>query len=296
MEIIDAQIHAPVPVVPLEAAADPAVELLLRCELSREAMDSVGVDVALLHDRRDLVEYCVGRYPDRFLGCVSYPDRAAGQIGITDEQLSEIAVLRQQPGLLAIRVSLVHWPTKRPYEDVLTGALEPIFELAEACDVPVFCLASGIIEQVRPIVDRHPGLTLILDHLGLGVYPPMRLVEPEPWHALPAVLELAAYPNVALKFSGCPSLSNESYPHRDLWPRLHRILEAFTPQRLLWGSDFTRLRCGVGTSARAPREEWAGLYGDAVGYLRDTQELGDSDKRLLFGGALRHLLRWPSDV
>jgi predicted TIM-barrel fold metal-dependent hydrolase len=293
MEIIDAQIHAPEPVVALEDRYDEDVRMLLACELAREAMDSVGVDIAVLHAARPVVEFCISRYPERFAGCISYPDRAAGQQGVTDAQLGEIAACRERPGMLAIRVGLVHWPTKRPHEDLLAGALEPVFTTAEQHRVPVFCLASGIVDHVRPIVEAHPDLTLILDHFGLSVYPPMRLVDPDPWPALPAVLALAEYPNVALKFSGGLSLSSEPYPHRDLWPRFHKIIEAFGPGRLLWGSDYTRLRCGPGTNVRGSRDQWGGLYSDAVNYVRDTVELTQEEKRLMFAGALRRVLRWP---
>jgi predicted TIM-barrel fold metal-dependent hydrolase len=117
---------------------------------------------------------------------------------------------------------------------------------------------------------------------------------PDPWSTLPGVLSLAKYPNVAIKFSGAVALSKEPYPHRDLWPHLHQIVEAFGPERLMWGSDYTRLRMAPGTTERGPRAGWGGLYSDSVNYLRDTDELSSSDKEQIFAGTIRRLLRWPA--
>ena len=109
---------------------------------------------------------------------------------------------------------------------------------------------------------------------------------PEPLVRILAAIEDAAGPREFL-------LSREPYPHRDLWPRLHPVIEAFGPERLMWGSDYTRLRMGVGTTDRGPREEWGGLYSDAVNYLRDTSELSEADKATIFAGTIRRVLEWP---
>ena len=60
----------------------------------------------------------------------------------------------------------------------------------------------------------------------------------------------------------------------------------------MWGSDFTRLRWAPLTTLEpGPREGWF-LYSDALNYLRDTNEVSDSDKRAIFAGTIRRLLRW----
>jgi hypothetical protein len=64
----------------------------------------------------------------------------------------------------------------------------------------------------------------------------------------------------------------------------------------MWGSDFTRLRCARGTNRRAPRAERVGLYSDCVAFLRDTTEISESDKALIFAGTARRLLDWPKSA
>ena len=91
-----------------------------------------------------------------------------------------------------------------------------------------------------------------------------------------------------VKFCGAPTLSKEPFPYNDVWPYLHQIINAFTPDRLFWGSDYTRMRY----FNQRPLSDWW-YYSDVLNYLRDTNELSASDKEKMLGGALRKALRWP---
>ncbi len=95
-----------------------------------------------------------------------------------------------------------------------------------------------------------------------------------------------------VKFCGAPTLSKEPFPFKDVWPNLHRIIDAFGPERLMWGSDFTRMRWVPVTGGLAPRSQWW-LYSDCLDYLRDTNEISTSDKEQILGGTIRRVLRWP---
>jgi predicted TIM-barrel fold metal-dependent hydrolase len=92
-----------------------------------------------------------------------------------------------------------------------------------------------------PILDRHRELRLVISHLGL----PPRVASPpsgkEARAALDEVVNLARFPRTHVKLSGFYALSDpgHDYPHRDAWPYVEVLIEAFSPKRLLWGSDFT---------------------------------------------------------
>ncbi len=58
------------------------------------------------------------------------------------------------------------------------------------------------------------------------------------------------------------------------------------------GSDMTRLRFKPGTIEPASRDKWAGIYSDALNYLRDTNEVSAADKEKMFSGTIRRLLDW----
>ena len=75
-----------------------------------------------------------------------------------------------------------------------------------------------------------------------------------------------------MKLTSIPLLSREPYPHADAWPHLHRVIAAFGPGRLMWGSDQTVFDHD---------------YGETVDVIRATDELGPADKALILGASLR---------
>jgi L-fucono-1,5-lactonase len=83
-------------------------------------------------------------------------------------------------------------------------------------------------------VDRHPNQIFVLDHFGK---PFIREGKLEPWRK--ELLELARRPNVYCKISGLATEAKlDSWTLADLTPFLASALEAFTPQRLMFGSDW----------------------------------------------------------
>ncbi len=141
-------------------------------------------------------------------------------------------------------------------------------------------MVAGHLNEAARIADRFPDLTLIIDHLG--TYPPPRVPrDARLFEKLPELLALARYPNIAVKFTGVAALSTQQFPFLDLWPHLHKVIAAFGPERLMWGSDYTR------TAALH-------TYSEAVNFLKDTNELSNSDKEQMFSGTIRRVLRWPS--
>jgi predicted TIM-barrel fold metal-dependent hydrolase len=59
--------------------------------------------------------------------------------------------------------------------------------------------------------------------------------------ALPELIALAKYPNVAVKASGAPGHSSEPYPYRNIHPYIRQMYDAFGPDRMFWGTDITRM-------------------------------------------------------
>ncbi len=93
----------------------------------------------------------------------------------------------------------------------------------------------------QPILSVHPELRLLIAHLGL---PPAMTTAPsldEARLVLSSVLQLAAFPQVYVKFSGFYALAQPeyAYPHNAAWPYAQAITEAFTSSRILWASDFS---------------------------------------------------------
>jgi L-fuconolactonase len=300
VEIIDAQIHEPSPPAPLDPQYGPDVSLLVNVELAREAMDCVGVDAALVFARRPYLKACVARYPDRFAGALAFDwilgrYSEGGPWGPMNSDLEEQVVeFCKTPGMLAARNSPGNADDGTLRPEFCEGRFEPLYVCAEKYGLPLFFSTHGHAGAMTQVAAAHPGLTMVIDHLGVS-QSPVSPPRPDPWDQLPGLLSLAQFPNVHVKFSGAPVLSRTPYPHPDIWPYLHQVVNAFGPDRLMWGSDFTRLRRKpmVDGGGPAPRDTWH-LYSDSVNYLRDTTELSATDKEKIFGGTIRAVLRWSN--
>ena len=105
--------------------------------------------------------------------------------------------------------------------------------------IPVALLGGMYLAKFRQIAEAHPRLKLIIDHCGLksGAKDAAALEH------LDEVVALARLTNVALKATGAPGYSTEPYPFRNLHDPLHRLFDAFGPDRFFWGTDITRMPC-----------------------------------------------------
>ena len=280
MEIVDTQVHDLMPAVAWDDG--DASKAILVCELMLASMDAVGVSAGVIAPGRHFItgEVSTARYPARFKRVVSV-DRSSPDLDAV------IAAAKRDPGVVAIRVVTADYQNNNA-NDLQAGLFEPVFASAEQHGMPVFILGPGFPGEMAPAAAAHPGVTFIIDHLGLRQYPPLSM-DADPWEKLPELLSLARYPNVAVKFCGGQLLSRQPYPFSDVWPQLHRVVNAFGPSRLMWASDFTRLRM-----VKPGERPW--LYSDALHFLRDTNELSAGDKQQILGATARRLLGWPRET
>lgn len=274
MEIIDAQIHEATPAAPWSPCLTDDQSAAAGAELAIAAMDAVGVRAAVVNSLLPTVSAYLARHPDRFGGL----PHAGPQLPLQTSVDEFVAELRGTPGIVGIRLVIAHPKDASRVEQLRNGAYEPFFAAAEAHRLPVFVLLHGSLRELHHVVRAHPELVVVVDHLGL-FHPPWRS-GPEIFDDIPEVLQLAQFPNVALKLTGAPALSERAYPFADLWPHLHTILDGFGVGRLMWGSDFTRCR---GHHS----------YREAVDFLLHTDELSSADKEALFAGSIRKWLGWP---
>jgi L-fucono-1,5-lactonase len=131
----------------------------------------------------------------------------------------------------------------------------------------------------KPILERHPGLRLLVSHLGLPPAVERAPDEQAPRSALGAVLDLARFADVRVKLSGFYALTapGYDYPHQAAWPYVTALLAAFGVERLLWGSDFS------------PCLEWLS-FPQTLGLLAHMPFLGDDDRQRIEGANLLALL------
>src|SRR3979409_36449 len=126
-------------------------------------MDEAGVDRAVIvppswsGDRTDYALEAVNGYPS--------PLRGRGPIPLQDPKAADLLPKwKEQQGMAGIRVSFNNAQTIPWLTD---GTANWVWPAAERARLPVMCFAPGRVSLLGPIVERHPQLALILDHMGL---------------------------------------------------------------------------------------------------------------------------------
>ncbi|WP_156840580.1 amidohydrolase family protein [Novosphingobium aquimarinum] len=279
--IVDAQIHKPSPPVGLPDSFGDENALVLSVELAREAMDSVGVDAALLVADNAYIDACVARYPGRFAGVQVFQ-----QCG---EDLDHaIRAAADDPAIVAGRFMVTDFRNLELVDAFVEGAMEAGFAAASDVGLPLFLSTHGQAAAMEPVLQRYPDLAIIIDHLGVSQHP----VSPprdDPWDRLGGLLVLAKYPRVHVKICGLPLLSVEEWPHADTMLKLRQLIEAFGVERLMWASDYTRLRLAkTGESLRNRGR----LYSETRDMILHGETLSDAEKAALLGESCMKLVDW----
>jgi predicted TIM-barrel fold metal-dependent hydrolase len=240
-------------------------------ELLRD-MNRAGVDRAILvppsfdADRNDYALEAVRSYPDRFA--------VMGRIALEQPGEDVLTGWRQQPGMLGVRLTF-HRDADRPW--LTDGTADWFWPQAERCGVPVMVHAPERLAEIGAIAARHPGLRIIVDHMGFA----RATMDEAAFPAVERMNALARHPNVFVKVSALPCFSTEPYPFDNLREPLRRVIEAFGPRRAFWGSDITRVPATC-------------TYREVVTHFTEQIDfLSAADLEWIMGRGLVECLRWP---
>ena len=111
--------------------------------------------------------------------------------------------------------------------------LNDLADLGMFADVQV---EADLLVEMAPLLEPS-GVRVLIDHCG----------RPDPAAGLDqpgfrTLLELGSSGRYFVKISGLVKCSAQRYPWADSWPYVQALLEAFTPDRCMWGSDWPFLR------------------------------------------------------
>ena len=275
--IVDSQIHlwkASTPERPWAPGARAQLPEPFTIERLVPMMDEAGVDRVVIvpptleGDRLDYAQEALKRYPGRFA--------IMGRIALENpESAGRLPTWREQAGVLGIRLNF-----NRANAVWLTdGTADWFWPAAEKYGIPTMVLTSGQTPLLARIAERHPGLPLIVDHMGVSTDAVRKMNMP-----IATLIEqtaaLAKHPNVSVKLSAAPNASNESYPFRDMTPHIKRLYDAYGPRRCHWGTDITN------SLAKATYRERVTHFTEELPFL--TEE----DKDWIMGRALMARLNW----
>jgi len=276
MTVIDAQVHIWAPETAerpyaKEDASKPHRPAPLGYEGLLGEMSGAGVDRAILVPpswegyRNDFALEAAQKYPDRFA--------VMGKVRLNDPASKvRLATWLDQRGMLGFRISFRHSGTHAWLDD---GIADWFWSDCERYDIPVMIFAPFAVAYIGKIAERHPGLRVIVDHLGLNTQWKGKDLAP----GVDVLLKFARLPNVAVKASCLPCYVDEPYPYPRLHPQIKRAVDAFGPPRIFWGTDLSQLPCS---------------YRQAVTlFTEELDFLSPSDKEWIMGRALADWLRWP---
>lgn len=271
MKIVDGQMHVFLPDTPDRRWPAGTVSLhgdQYPPEMAISQLDEAGVRGAVLvplhwmgADNSHALE-AAAQYPDRF--------RVMGRIDHeAPDARGQLDRWRTMPGMVGIRLTVTDPSSRALFAD---RAYDWFWSGCEANDLPLMCYTPGEVSLIGPVAERHPDLRLVVDHAGRAARGPK---DAAAWHDVSDLLALAGMPNVAVKVSSLPSFSTQPYPFPNLHAHIRDIYDAFGSQRMIWGSDVTRLTSSYDENIR--------LFSEALDFLNAE------DKEWIFW---RSISRW----
>ncbi len=276
MMIIDSQVHIWAPETAekpyaVDNASKPHRAIPLGHEELLREMDGAGVQRCILvpptweADRNDTSLEAARLYPDRFA--------VMGRLSLTKpESRALMATWKQQPHMLGIRMVFNRGQSAQWLND---GSADWFWAAAELYDVPVMAMAPNDVPKFGEIAERHPGLRLIVDHMGLNSVLRGKSLVP----SVDNVVKLARHKNIAVKVSALPCYVDESYPFPTLHPLVRRVVDAFGPQRCFWGTDLSHLPC--------PYKQVVTLF------TEEMKMLSANELEWIMGRGIAEWLGWP---
>jgi L-fuconolactonase len=274
--VVDAQIHVwkastPERPWPPDAIEPQRIEPLEVPEVEFE-MKLAGVDAALLLGptwegaRNDYVLQVAAAQPHKFGALCRFPTSDPAAV----EQLTG---WRDTTGMRGIRLSLNRGDVAGM---VASATSSGFFDAAQTQRIPLSIYAPGRHRLYADLAESFPGLSITVDHCAVeGVRVPLA-------DAIAPLLELARYPGIAVKASALPCFVDDGFPSRSIVDAVYRLVDAFGPQRVFFGSDLSRLPI--------PYPQLVKTFTDHL------PRLGEDERALVLGGALAQWLNWPEPL
>jgi L-fuconolactonase len=171
-----------------------------------------------------------------------------------------------QGGLKAVRhVLQAEEDDRYMLRDDFNRGIDSLLEFGLVYDILIF---ERHLPQAIEFVDRHPNQVFVLDHVAK---PRVRDHVISPWRENLRVL--AERPNVYCKISGMVAEADyNAWTKNDLAPYFDSVLDAFGPERLMFGSDWPV--CLVATTYR----DWFNLV------VEQIDKLSNAERDAILGG------------
>ncbi len=198
----------------------------------RQALAGAGVDAAIsvqaretLEETRWLLEIAASE-PQKIVGVVGWVQLAGPDV---EADLDRFVPDKKFKG---VREILQGEPNNDRMDDPkFNNGISKLASRNLTYDILIY---ERHLKQAIALVDRHPKQVFVLDHIAK---PLIRGHVLEPWRTL--IKALAERPNVYCKISGMATEAHWlEWSPADLAPYIATVIDAFTPRRLMFGSDW----------------------------------------------------------
>lgn len=237
-------------------------------------MDEAGVDRVILVPpswEGDRIDYSLE-------ACEAHPDRFGIMARVVQNDEKEgTAMMKEYAGIDAIKgIRLTfHRPIDRNW--MIDGTCDWLWPVAEELGLKIMVHAPIWKKELGDIASNHPGLKLIIDHMGILA----RSVDDGIGYWVQETADLHEHPNISVKVSALPGYSTHPYPHSNITKYVEEVVEKMGAERAHWGTDITRLM-GHGTT-------WT----DAIEQFTKHMNFTEAQLEEIMGLGLCRVLDWP---
>ena len=145
--------------------------------------------------------------------------------------------------------------------------VDALWSMAEELGIVINVLIRlPLADELERMLQKHPKLPVVLDHCMFA-----HGKDGMQGETLQRTLQLARYPNLHAKLTWLVAGSGEPHPFADTPPLIRAVINAYGPDRCVWGSDFP---CEQYTP-KVKYAQYPGLFSEAL-------DLSDAEQEAIF--------------
>lgn len=219
------------------------------------------------------------RWDNRYIvdSAKSAPECTAGICALDPDDVGSYSLLKQYASKEGIR-GLRSYPAADGRLD--HPGVRALWRACEEMNIVVCAMVhADNADELGRMLEKFKRLPVVIDHcLNLKAGPQEKTI-------LAQMLRLAKFPNANAKLSFLPTGSLEEFPFRDLHEACHTIIEAYGPDRCVWGSNFP---CELWTP-KSTYTQHLTLFTNELGLDPAAKQaiLGETANQLWFRAALQ---------
>ncbi len=218
------------------------IDTTTRPDVVIEYMEYAGIDAVvcmqsiMYGNHNEFLADLVRQRPDRFVAAFAFVDPRIGP-----RALEELKWVHNDLGLVGVKLE----PPDMPFwldDDEYEPFWATMEELGSTLSIdlgwdPPENEYNFQISQLRSVVERHPDLSVLVQHLGVSYL--WDAAQQPPYPELQKTLELREFPNVWFDITGLPEFCpDEEYPFHRAQEIVRTAVDAVGADRIIWGSDF----------------------------------------------------------